>query len=92
MFRLLRWLYLLISLITLSLYGVDKFLAKAKWKRIPDRWFYTLALLGGFPGGFLGIWLFGHKSNNQKFRYILIASLILHAILLVVIIARLKWF
>ncbi|MBC9866460.1 MAG: DUF1294 domain-containing protein [Opitutae bacterium] len=92
MYRLLWRGYLIISILTLMLFGLDKFLAKAKWKRIPERWFHTLALLGGFPGGFVGIWLFEHKSQNQKFRYVLIASLILHAILLVVIIARLKWF
>ena len=92
MYRLLWRGYLIISILTLMLFGLDKFLAKVQWKRIPERWFHTLALLGGFPGGFLGIWLFHHKSKNQKFRYVLIASLILHAILLVVIIARLKWF
>ena len=92
MFRLLKWAYLLLSLLTLLLYGLDKFLAKVEWKRIPHRWFYTLSLLGGFPGGFIGIWLFDNKTQNQKFRYVLIASLVLHAILLVIIVARLKWF
>lgn len=92
MYRLLWRYYLALSILTLMLYGLDKFLAKVQWKRIPERWLHTLALFGGFPGGFTGIWLFDHKSQNQKVRYVLIASLILHAILLVVIIARLKWF
>ena len=48
MWRLLFRVYLYISILTLLIYGIDKLLAKMEWKRVPERWFHTLSLIGGF--------------------------------------------
>jgi uncharacterized membrane protein YsdA (DUF1294 family) len=43
-----------------------------------------LALLGGFPGGWAGMFLFNHKSNRQKHPVIwlcLILGTVIHAAL-----------
>lgn len=84
--------YLIVSLFTLAIYGIDKFLAKAEWKRVPERWFHTLALIGGFPGALVGMHLFKHKVNNSKFRWVILASLLLHSAGIAVLFARLRWF
>ena len=91
MWRLLLRVYLIISLFTFALYGIDKFLAKVEWKRIPERWFHTLSLIGGFPGAWVAMSFFKHK-NKPKFRWIILASLLLHTAGLVIFVARLSWF
>lgn len=44
-------------------YGVDKGLAKANTKRVPEVVLHLLALFGGFAGALLGMLVFHHKSN-----------------------------
>lgn len=92
MWRLLWRVYLFVGILTFLLYGLDKFLAKAEWKRIPERWFHTLTLLGGFGGAIIGMQVFNHKKNNHSFRWMIIASLILHSAAVVIVLARLAWF
>ena len=92
MWRLLFRVYLYISILTLLIYGIDKLLAKMKWKRVPERWFHTLSLIGGFPGAFLGMNIFKHKTNKPKFRWMILASLLLHLSVIAAFIARARWF
>lgn len=92
MFRLLWRIYLILSILTLVVWGVDKFLAKAELKRIPERWLYTLAFIGGFPGAMAGMYLFHHKTNIPKFRWVIGGAAILHAASIVIVLARLSWF
>lgn len=92
MWRIFLRIYLLVSVITFVLFGIDKFLAKAEWKRIPERWFYTLAMIGGFPGALVGMNIFHHKTNKPKFRWIIIAAFLIHATIVAVFVARLRWF
>ncbi|MBH54229.1 MAG: hypothetical protein CMI18_07765 [Opitutaceae bacterium] len=92
MWRIVWRVYLIISIVTFALYGIDKFLAKAEWKRIPERWFHTLALIGGFPGAWFGMQVFKHKTNHPKFRWVIFAGLLIHVGILAITIARLRWF
>lgn len=46
-------------------YGVDKGLAKANTKRVPEVVLHLLSLLGGFVGALLGMFVFHHKSNYR---------------------------
>lgn len=92
MWRLLWRVYLIISLFTFVLYGIDKFLAKAEWKRIPERWFHTMSLIGGFSGAWFGMQVFKHKTNKPKYRWVMIASLLLHSAALAIFVARVRWF
>jgi uncharacterized membrane protein YsdA (DUF1294 family) len=59
------WLIAL-SVTTLGIYGLDKALSKTGSVRVPENLLNVLALLGGFPGGWLGMALFHHKSNLGK--------------------------
>ena len=92
MFRLLWRVYLILSVITLIVWGVDKFLAKAELKRVPERWLHTLIFMGGFPGAMVGMYLFHHKTIKPKFRWSIGGAAILHAAGAVIVLARLSWF
>jgi uncharacterized membrane protein YsdA (DUF1294 family) len=54
------------------MYGFDKLLSNTGTGQIraPELILHVLAVLGGFIGGWLGIWVFNHKSNFQKHPWI----------------------
>lgn len=54
------------SAATFLIYGLDKGLSVFGGMRAPERLLHLLAALGGFPGGWLGMLLFRHKSNFRK--------------------------
>lgn len=62
-------LFLLLNLIAFFLMGRDKSLARRKQWRIPESWFFTLALVGGAPGVWLGMQFFHHKTKHNSFVY-----------------------
>ncbi len=67
------------SFITFILYGYDKLQARRSGWRIPENTLLLLALVGGFPGGWLGRWLFRHKTRKGVFLFVLIIGTLLHA-------------
>ena len=68
------WLWLLvINVLALAVYGLDKVLAKIKEhapkaRRIPEKTLLLLAALGGAPGAWLAMELFRHKTQHRSFR------------------------
>ena len=68
------WLWLLIiNVLALLVYGLDKLLAKLKehapkTRRIPEKTLLLLAALGGGIGAWLGMELFRHKTQHRSFR------------------------
>ena len=58
---------LLINIITLILYGIDKWKAKHNMWRIPEATLIILAVLGGSIGAFAAMKLFHHKTMHKKF-------------------------
>ena len=61
-------LYLiLINLLGFVLYGVDKAKSKGKSRRIPERTLLWVARLGGGLGCWLGMMLFRHKTQHNRF-------------------------
>ena len=60
------WLVLL-SLLLLILMGADKGAAKRRSRRVPESTLLALAVLGGSPGGILGMLLFRHKTRKPAF-------------------------
>jgi len=70
---MLIWLgycYLLLSIITLLVYGKDKWAAKRQAWRTPEKTLHLLALLGGWPGALVGQTLFSHKKSKASFKRI----------------------
>jgi uncharacterized membrane protein YsdA (DUF1294 family) len=73
-----------LSATTFIIYGLDKLLSGIGGARTPEKWLHLLAVLGGFPGGWLGMVVFHHKTNLRKHAnvwiFLLLATLC-HAIL-----------
>jgi uncharacterized membrane protein YsdA (DUF1294 family) len=77
----LNWL-LSLSVTTFMLFGMDKGLAVANQKRVPEIVLHLFTLLGGFLGQFFGRIVFRHKISRGKsltFNGVLIVSILLHA-------------
>jgi uncharacterized membrane protein YsdA (DUF1294 family) len=73
------WMWLVaLSVITWALYGFDKAQAKRGGLRVPEIVLHGLALLGGFPGGWIGRGMFHHKTRKPIFTVVLAASTLLH--------------
>ncbi|HIR86966.1 MAG TPA: DUF1294 domain-containing protein [Candidatus Limivicinus faecipullorum] len=62
----LMWLCFM-SLICMLAMGLDKLKARQGARRIPEYRLFLLALLGGGPGGWLGMYAFRHKTKHMKF-------------------------
>ena len=59
--------FLIISFISFSLMYLDKKRAISKKWRIPESTFFTLSLIGGALGTYLGMYKFRHKTKHIKF-------------------------
>ena len=76
---------IVINVITLLMYGIDKWKAKhSKW-RIPEATLLIMAAVGGSIGAWMGIKLFHHKTLHKKFKYGVPAILILQLTIIVFI-------
>ena len=76
---------IVINVITLLMYGIDKWKAKhSKW-RIPEATLLIMAAVGGSIGAWTGIKLFHHKTLHKKFKYGVPAILILQLAIIVFI-------
>ena len=65
---LYAWL-LLMSLVLFVTMGADKQRAIMGLRRVPEARLFTLALLGGAVGGWLGMYAFRHKTKHGKFIF-----------------------
>lgn len=68
---------LALSLADFLLMGLDKRRARRGEWRVPEKWFFLLALLGGAPGAILGMYAFRHKTRHWYFKFGLPAILLL---------------
>ncbi len=57
----------LINLIAFILMGTDKKLARRNMRRVPEKVFFSLALLGGGLGVYFGMKNFRHKTKHPTF-------------------------
>lgn len=75
--RYLVWLVTL-SVVTFIWYGFDKGQSKRGGLRVPEIVLQLLAVAGGFPGGWLGMIVFRHKTRHGSFIVVLVLSTLLH--------------
>ncbi len=72
---------IIMSIITFTMYGIDKRKAKkAKW-RIRESTLISLGITGGAAGGLFGMHHFRHKTKHPQFWISNIFGVILHCIL-----------
>lgn len=60
--------YLVASVASFVLYGVDKRAAAAGRRRVPEATLHLVALLGGWPGAVVAQTVFRHKTRKASFR------------------------
>jgi uncharacterized membrane protein YsdA (DUF1294 family) len=77
------WVWLISSSLALFfLYGFDKAQAKSGGYRVPEIVLHSLAVAGGFTGGWLGRSIFHHKTRKPVFTVVLAAATILNLVLI----------
>ncbi|AZP13512.1 DUF1294 domain-containing protein [Undibacterium parvum] len=70
--------YLLLSLLCLVVYAIDKAAAKAGRWRTPENTLHLLALSGGWPGALLAQQWLRHKSSKLAFRIVFWITVVLN--------------
>lgn len=73
---------IIINIVSLLLMFVDKIKAKKRKSRIPEKTFFTLALLGGSIGVYLGMYFFNHKTRHSSFTLGIPVIIIIQILLL----------
>ncbi|MCB9153767.1 MAG: DUF1294 domain-containing protein [Caldilineae bacterium] len=63
------------------LYGIDKAQAVRKGWRVPEIVLHVLALIGGFIGGWLGMFVFRHKTRKPLFKVVLAIATVIGIVL-----------
>ena len=76
---------IIINIITLFAYGLDKLKAVNHWWRIPEWVLLGLATAGGSVGAYLGMMVFRHKTLKPLFRFGVPVMIIVHAIVAIYI-------
>ena len=78
--RLVLWL-VFVNVLSLLLFGLDKYRARHKQWRIPESALFLVALVGGSLGAVIGMDLFRHKTRHRRFHRGLPILFFLHLIL-----------
>ena len=74
--------YIIMNLVTFTLYGADKAKAKkGKW-RIPEKTLLLFAACFGGLGAFLGMKIFRHKTKHTSFKILVPVFMIIQFILI----------
>ena len=63
------WAYIAtINVVGFMMYGLDKFLAKRSWLRVPESLLHILAFAGATPAAIAAQQLFWHKTTKRSFQ------------------------
>ena len=57
-----------VSALLFALMGADKARAKKSARRVPEKRLFILALIGGAAGGWIGMYVFHHKTRHWYFK------------------------
>ena len=72
------WAWMLAwSVVTFGLYGYDKAQSRIGGGRVPEIVLHIITLVGGWPGAWMGRFVFRHKTRKPIFFVVLILSTIL---------------
>ena len=81
----LYYYLIIINIITMLIYGLDKLLAIKKLRRISEFSLFFLSFIGGPIGALIGMLLFRHKTKKIYFYIIDILSIILYLYIIIMI-------
>lgn len=77
------------SLVTYTVYALDKSAARRRRHRVPERTLHLLALFGGWPGALLAQQRLRHKTRKAAFRAVFWLTVLLNGALLMGLIGQL---
>lgn len=75
-------IFLILNIFGFILVALDKYKAKNKLWRIPERSFFILSILGGSIGVYIGLFLFNHKTRNWYFMTVIPLIILIQLIFL----------
>ena len=78
---------LLLNLVTVVAYAVDKRAARRARRRVPERTLLTLGLLGGWPGAQVARHALRHKTRKASFRRAHRATVVLNVVVVAGLVA-----
>src|SRR5438876_1161568 len=78
MFPLALFLYVPLSVVTFSLYGIDKRRAQGNLHRIKESHLHACELLGGWPGAIVAQRVFRHKWRKTRYMVVFWSVVLLH--------------
>ncbi len=84
-FLLVLIIYLVISMITIMAYAIDKAAARRQQRRVSERTLQLLALACGWPGAILAQQWLRHKTQKQSFRLVFCAMVLVNVLVVVVL-------
>ncbi len=71
-------IYVVASVVTFALFGLDKRAAVRGRRRVPEASLHMLELFGGVPGSLLGQHLFRHKRAKGRYQIVFWLIVLLH--------------
>ena len=77
------WYLIGINVLTILIYGLDKYLAIKNTYRVSEYHLLVLGFFGGSIGAFLGMIIFHHKTRKKRFWLLNILFMIIWLIILV---------
>ncbi len=83
---ILIYYLVLINVFTFYLFGLDKYRAGRRKKRISEKNLFLAALAGGTPGALAGMYIFRHKTTHRKFTMGLPALLLAQTVAVIIVI------
>ncbi|MGQ9597534.1 MAG: DUF1294 domain-containing protein [Thermoproteota archaeon] len=75
--RIFSAYFLLLNVVGFLLMGFDKLQAVQSKRRVPERWFFLISLVGGAFGVIAGMFIFHHKTSKASFQLLIILALII---------------
>lgn len=76
----MKYIYIyicVINLLTFFIFGIDKYKSKKNYYRISEKSLFFLCFIGGGIGGFIGMYIFRHKTKKWYFNFLVPVSVIL---------------
>lgn len=70
--------YTIMSIVTFTIYGYDKYRATNSGWRVRENLLHLLDLFGGWPGGLWAQYVFRHKTRKVGFQIVFWMSVVLH--------------
>jgi uncharacterized membrane protein YsdA (DUF1294 family) len=71
--------YVVASIVTFSIYAIDKSAARRNRRRIPENTLHLFSLVGGWPGALFAQWALRHKSSKEGFQLVFWMTVVLNS-------------